>query len=150
MCRLLSPPVQAMPLAAQKADLGHEYEEVSVALQPSRRPTGDFVQNSEATLPIEKPTASDGDYDVVKPCGPNGWATMSDDVQQCSVSAGASAPGGATTNVDDYNITKCPAYAPVMCPESTGAAAPMGGVATNDEDTKCPAYEPVMCQGQDQ
>ncbi len=136
--------IELNPLAAQNVDLGHDYEDIgkySAASLPAGKPTtGDAAQYDEVIAPAGKPTGDaaqydevpapagkpgDGDYDVVEHPVPTGGAsTMSGDdyeVVQCSESIGAAAPvggapvGGATTNgADGFDVTKCPAYVPVM------------------------------------
>ncbi len=101
---------------------------------PGKPTSSDVAQYSEVMAPAGKPAACDGDYDIVKPPVPTGGAGVSGDgydVVQCIASTGAAAPvgGATTTNGDDYDITKCPAYAP---PQGQRSVAPLnledGGV----------------------
>ncbi len=79
-CRLPLPPVQAMelnPLAAQNADLSHDYEDIrkySAVSPPSAKgPAAGYdcnvVHCNEATAPVGKSATSDGNYDVINPFG---------------------------------------------------------------------------------
>ncbi len=147
-CRLPSPPVETVelnPLAAQTADLGHDYEDIrkySAANPPAGKdvaqyseviaPAGNAAQYSEVIAPAGKPTTGDAaQYDEVPaPAGKPAAGDGDYDVVEHPVPT-----GGPTVSGDDYEV--------VRCNEFTGAAAPVGGTTTdaaNFDITKCPAY----------
>ena len=108
-------------MVAGAADLGHEYEDLekySVAPPAASRDEyeviNDAVELSVATGPVGEIIAG-SDYDDIKhteaTAVPGGGTTADDAVEYSEVTGTG---GGTTTSGDDFDITKCPAYVPVV------------------------------------
>ena len=131
-------------MAVAATDLGHEYEDLgkySAAIPPAASGDEyevvkchdyDAVERGAATGPVGE-TIAGGDYDDVKhteaTAVPGGGTTASEAAEYSEVTGPAGGTtangaaeysevtgpaGGTTASGDDFDITKCPAYAPVM------------------------------------